>query len=678
MGTSPSHPRAAPLRGLTVALVLAASPSVACAAALSGKVTTAGKPLAGAWVQLNTGVVAATDVRGRYSFSPLPRATYALQVFAAGKQPVMKAGLVPGGTVADIDLTPTAAPLGLVHVKAVRPDRAEACPVRVVTRWRPAPEAQFDTPEPLALASTLDANGQPLIPHESVRPWIVPFGACLWTLGEAVLALRPGQAELTCTSGPLFAALQQVVDVKPGEVTEVAANMTVGMDLGALGWAGGDVCRVSGGEQATYVTNIPLAAAVCRAEGMNWVCLAPGFGNDPAQGGVPQVLRETSSAALPLGQATEVPGTLGGRVVVLEEPGLEPPEAPYSAWAPALKRGVAFYDQPLTGNPARGLPFDVVADPGAVHLLGVSLRPPDGADYARLWALLATRHSPVGPVALSGACLDTGAVPVGPRTFVRVQGNRDMDGVVGGLREGSTLVTTGPVVNFSIAESLPGQALRADDKTRVAEIDTWFGSAPGGGIALVELVRGGEVVKSWRPQAVGPGHVQARVVIRERDDTWFAVRAYGPEVAGAGTPMAWTAPVGFTSTPAGPPVADVAGKVYDQATGAPVAGAKVTATPPVGKVVSTTSAADGTYRFQAHPASRFEASAPQYTAAPAPSPTGTGTRADSAPRYLAWDCPQVLDLLRSSSRDSLLDPLLYRRLRDSADSARLDFPLTRR
>jgi hypothetical protein len=657
----PVSPRglAVPLpAGAVLLALIVASSAPAPAAVITGQVTADGKPITGAWVQLNTGLFVTTDARGRYAFPSVPRATYALQVFAPGKQPVVRGGLVPAKGDTSFDLKPAAAPLGLVHITAVRADRTEPCPVRIVTRWRAAGAAEFATPQTLEFASTLDGRGKPLVPAEAVRPLIRPFGACLWTQGEAVVALPAGQAEITCTSGPLFAATQQTVDVKPGETTVVTASMVLGIDLGTMGWVGGDAgCRVSGPGDSGTLTNIPLAASICRAEGMGWVCLLPGYGNDPAQGDPAQTADDVSLPSFSVGLATEVVGA-GGRALVIGPMDAPLPGggAPGAYWMPLLKRGVAVYRRPLS-PPAWELGFAAVAGTGAIAALDVPLGSAAEGDYFRLWSLLLNHGLCVGVASFSDACLGTGQMPVGSQTFVRAPGLRTMPLIADALRRSETLATTGPIINFSVGDAGPGQMLPPDDQTRVAEIDAWLGAVPGCSLAKVEFLRNGEAVKTWT--SAQPGHIHSRVAVREHDSAWFAVRAYGSDPAQA----AWTSPVYFAppgGSPAVPLQAHFTGRATEQPLGAPVAGARVTATPPGGKPVTTTTAADGTYALTAPAASMIAISRPGYR--------------DSG-KFLAWDCPTVADPLRRSSVADLLDWTVYQRIREAASNARLDFAL---
>jgi len=678
------------LWGGVVLLGLAALAGAAHAAVIAGKVTADGKPFAGAWVQLNTGVIIATDARGRYALPPVPAGTYALQVFAAGKQPVVRGGVVPGKDEIAFDLKPMAAPLGLLHLKAVRADRAESLPVRIVTRWRPAADAQFGAPEGLELVSTLDGNGHPLIPDDAVRPYITPFAPCLWTQGEAVLGLPPGQAELTCSSGPLVTAAQQVVDVTPGAVTEATASMTLGIDLGALGWLAGDgLCRVSGAGQGRYLVNLALAAAICRAEGMRWVCFAPGFGNDPAQGDPAQAAEEVSSDAFQAGLVSET--TVGGRAVVLGRADVPLPKGggPQDYLALALKRGALVYTGALSaaggdssGGLAWELPFDVIADPLSVPALDVHLLSPDSTDYLRLWTLLLDHGRHVGPVAFSDGCIDAGRLPVATRTFVRPEGGRGLVGVLDAIRQGATLATTGPVVSLAIGDVLPGQTAPADDQTRIAEIDAWQGCVPGGGIARVELIRSGQVVKTWTAPQVGLNHLQARIVIQERDTTWFAAQAYGAAAAGS-TPTlsACTAPVYFLrkgDSPPGPMEVTITGRACEAASGAPIAGARVTATPASGRPVTAATSADGAYSLVAPAGSMVEITHPRFARVATAMTGDARARARDTVKFMAWDCPAVHEALRTASRNDLLSWELYQRTEALVASAHLDFALVPR
>ncbi|MBM3476120.1 MAG: carboxypeptidase regulatory-like domain-containing protein [Armatimonadetes bacterium] len=649
------------LARVLIGCLLAALVGEASAATLSGQVTADGKPLAGAWVQLNTGLIAVTDARGRYSFAQVPLATYALQAFAPGKEPGTLTAVVPGRSRADFALSPAGVPLGLVHVKATTPDGALR-PVRIVTRWRAAEGAEWQTPGEPRYASTLDGRGRPYVPAAEDQASIVPFGACLWTQGEAVMALPPGQAELTCTAGVLMRAAQQTVGVKPNEAVEVAVSMTLGSELGSSGWRSGALHVEVGGDtsEAAYLVNIPLAAAICRAEGYDWVVLGEPYGNDPAQASPRQVVAEVSGDKFAVWLAPEVPASpRGGRRIAVGQDQPLPPAVPGYYAGGLLKRAVALYAEPLGPEPARELPFEAVADPRLVPLLDLPPAGPTTGDSLKLWTLLVEHGLRVGCAAVGDARLDLGRLPLPERTFVQMGGALGSAAVVSALQRGATFVTTGPALSLTIGDARPGGTLPADDKTCIADLDAVLGCVPTGGVARVELVRNGAVARTWDVSDVGPNHVQARIAVRENQPAWFALRAYGADAS----QVAYTSPIYFIDPNAPPPTAREArieGTVFDDATGAPIAGAKVTATAPGGRPVSTTTGADGRYALVAPATAMLEVSHPRYP------------KADSA-KFVAWDCPTVRAALESVTADSLLTWEQYRLVEEALTAPTVDF-----
>lgn len=675
------------------------TPGAWCAS-VAGRVTSGGQPAPGAQVQLNTGHVTETDARGRFSFPGVSKATYAVHVFAPDKQPLAAGGIVPGGGPTVLDLKPGDNSLGFVHVKAVRADQGSPCPIRLVTRWRAGEADEFVRPGHPQWASTLDGRAEPLVPSNGAQPFIVPRGACLWCQGEAIIALPPGEAELTCTSGPLMRVAQQTVTVAPGQVAEVEVTMALGAALRESGWVSGVAhCRVSspGGR---YLTNLPLAAGICRAEGLDWVAFSPEYGNDPEQADPVQVARELTTEDFHVWLPPDGPREpWGGTMVTIGPTDRQAADGavPHHYQAAVMKKSVAIYTHALrtgpedfrdsTGRPAFGdlateMPFDLLADPSAVPGLDLRLTAPDRAGYFGLWTLLLDHGFRLAALSFTDACIDTGDLPVADRIFVHASLERGAAGVVEGIRRGATFASSGPVISFAIADAMPGETIPADDETRIADLDAWLGCVPGGGISRLELLRAGRVVRDWDISDVGPNHVQARIAIREREPTWFALRAHGVAAEGPGDRhVACTSPWYFRlpgEAPTGPLEAEIAGQVTDNRTGQPIAGARVTATTPEGGRESVTTGADGQYRLAASAASMVEAEHPQYQRVDRPMTRDGGVREDNTTKFVAWDCLDVFGILRFASRDDLQDRAYYERLRERMAAPRLDFALTPR
>ncbi len=660
--------------GVVGAVAIAACVSPAWSStAISGKVTADGQPVVGAWVQLNTGLVVQTDAKGRYVLTPVPKATYAVQVLALGKQPLIVPGVIAGKGKSDFALKPAESPFGIVHVQAVRTDRGEPCPTRIVTRWRAAAEGEWATPQFIQAASTIDSAGNSLVPDESVRGWIVPFGACSWSLGETVMAVPPGQVELTCTSGILMRATQSVVDVVADQQVDAPISLVPGGEGVGLGWTCGALgCRVASGTGG-YAVNLPLAATVLRAEGYDWAAVLPDYGSDAAQGDPRQVASELSNERFQLWLADEVGSADTGRQVLLaaKPPLAGEPMSPGYFQAGASPRAVALYREL-----APQLAFDLIADPLSVPLLDLKLSQPDAPRAMELWSMLVSRSYRLGAASLSCGVIGNGCVPVSDRTFVQIEGELTLAEVVRGLKRATTSASTGPVVTLALGEALPGETLPADDSSRVAELDAWLGCIPGGGITKMELIRGGRIVRTWDVAEVGPNHVSARIAVRERQATWYALRATGAVGTEDGVPLvAQTSPIymtGPTSTPPRAAEVTLSGRVYDSATNDPVEGARVKATPPGGKALTVTTGADGSYSVTTLATAMLEVSHSRYgvVVTPAGQP-----RTGSSTKFVAWDSPEVAKFLRSTPAGGLLDWSRYAALREVVSTATVNFPL---
>jgi hypothetical protein len=687
-------------RSLALALSLVCWTTSARCATLSGKVTAGGQALAEAWVQLNTGLVTKTDVKGRFSFAPIPRATYAVQVFAPGHEPLVVGDLVAGEGTHALQLEPSDVPLGLVHVKATRADRGTPCPVRLAIRWRAQETEAFAPPGTLEWASTLDSRGDPIALSQRAQLFLHPRGAYLWSGGEAVLALPAGEAELTCTCGPLMRVAQQTVPVSAGQVAELEMTMEVGAALREAGWVSGVAdCRVSSPD-GRYLTNLPLAAAICRGEGLDWVTFSQGFGSDPAQGDPAQVAHELTTEECQVWVSPDAPrGPWGGAMVTLGAAGADAElgTAPHYYQAAATKRSVSVYTHALRTGPedyrdgsgrsafrdlATQMPFDLLADPSTVPALDLCLTAPDHAEHFRLWTLLLNQGFRLGAVSFADACIDTGDLPVAERVFVHASLEGGPAALVEGIGRGATFVSSGPIVTFGLADFMPGEAVPADDTARIAELDAWLGCVPGGGVSRLELVRAGEVVRAWDISEVGPNHVQARIAIRERDPTWFVLIAHGATSEAADDHwIASTSPWYFRTDAREPRQVlegQITGRVTDSRTGQPIPDARVRATNPQGGQQNATTGADGRYQLTAPVICRIEATHPRYQRIERPMTADGGPREGNSTKFVAWDCPEVFALLRLASPEDLLDWAYYARLREAMLTPRLDFSLTPR
>ncbi len=110
--------------------------------------------------------------------------------------------------------------------------------------------------------------------------------------------------------------------------------------------------------------------------------------------------------------------------------------------------------------------------------------------------------------------------------FAHVDGDFTFDKWIEGLRAGHTFVSDGPVLQFTVADELPGAELRllAPEKVTVharASVNPSLDN-----MERLELVRMGEVIESVTADTAGEGPLEIRSEIALEESTWIAARAY--------------------------------------------------------------------------------------------------------------------------------------------------------
>ena len=139
----------------------------------------------------------------------------------------------------------------------------------------------------------------------------------------------------------------------------------------------------------------------------------------------------------------------------------------------------------------------------------------------------------------------TGAV----RTYVEIEGPFNYDSWVEGIRRGRNFVSTGAMLDFSVASAKPGDVLdvtAAGNHPVQARVESRLP------VARVEIVVNGEVVLS-KDNAAGAREITLKGEIEIDESAWVAARAYGDEalptqaeLTGSGSiVMAHSSPVYF-------------------------------------------------------------------------------------------------------------------------------------
>jgi len=151
------------------------------------------------------------------------------------------------------------------------------------------------------------------------------------------------------------------------------------------------------------------------------------------------------------------------------------------------------------------------------------------------------------------------------------------------MRKGRMMVTTGPLVLFTIDDAMPGDILPADGSNRVARIEASYSFCPmtlgpsnfAGTqpcrITEIALYRNGALLQAWTPNA--PSAVVTRVISETDTNAYYLVRVLGTDPtwqAGYASPIYFE----YTPQPRKPPVyrALVQGRLYDGLSGAALTG----------------------------------------------------------------------------------------------------------
>jgi hypothetical protein len=145
------------------------------------------------------------------------------------------------------------------------------------------------------------------------------------------------------------------------------------------------------------------------------------------------------------------------------------------------------------------------------------------------------------------------------------------------VREGRTMATTGPLLLFRIDDRNSGSTLPPDGRPHIVEIrahqahHNWSlatkaaASGTASGVAKVELIRNGVVVKSWEPKTPD---ADLRWSVSETEPCWYAARVYGTD---GRWQVALASPIYFAGRRVAPKreplLTTVRGRIYDFRTG---------------------------------------------------------------------------------------------------------------
>jgi hypothetical protein len=418
--------------------------------------------------------------------------------------------------------------------------------------------------------------------------------------GEGSFELPAGRTSIIAAHGATYDTDSIELDVPSGGSITAELKLRRGLDMRALGWVGGDahVHMIHGEDQRP--TGYEDVATACRAGGLDWAYVNQEYtgAGKLDLAGYEAECRKVSTEDFRLLVGGERPKSLLGHhaLIGVADPFVVPDDPPYYRAARAIhaQGGVLFNVHPVRyypekkaggrwldfpgNNLARELVFDAFLGPS---FDGISVLSDDPAyDVAhRLWFNLLNRGLFVPALADSDACFDR---PVLSRkapgfwtTYLHIGRGVPVDhaALATCVREGRTMATTGPLLLFRIDDRISGSTLPPDGRPHVVEIrayqahhnwslatvDAVRGTPTG--IARVELIRNGTVVKSWEPKLPD---ATLRWSVNETEPCWYAARAYGTDRRWQ---VALASPIYFAGRPVTPKreplITAVRGRVYD-------------------------------------------------------------------------------------------------------------------
>jgi hypothetical protein len=443
----------------------------------------------------------------------------------------------------------------------------------------------------------------------SAQQWPSIAAHAVFIDGNKEFEVPAGKTSITAAHGLEYQCESRTVDIKANQTTRIELRLKRLMNMRKAGWLAGDLhVHMIHGEQQRE-TSYEDVALTCAANGLDFVSVGQeyvGAGSLDLQG-YQAKCRAVSTPDFTMFLGAERPKNILGHQVVLgcEDPFVVSEEPPYfkSARTVHAQGGIVVYVHPLRyfpgkqyggewldfpgNNLARELVFDAFAGP-SFDGLSVLSDEPANADAHQLWFNLLNRGFFVPAFSDSDACFDRPTLGLkapgfwntyfylGPETPVTQQLLAEA------VRKGRTMATTGPLLQFRIDDEISGATLPLDGKPHEATIEAFYPqhafsletkeekTGKPVGIAKLQLIRNGKVVREWEPNAKQATITHA---IQETTPCWYCVRAYGSDERWQ---VAVASPIYFSeqamAAKRDPLTSLVRGRIYDFASGEERAG----------------------------------------------------------------------------------------------------------
>lgn len=415
--------------------------------------------------------------------------------------------------------------------------------------------------------------------------------------GPTSFQIPTGKTFIQASCGPQYSVESREIDVAANGSAVVELQLKRLIDLKKLGWVCGDAHLHMIHGEMQRAGSYEEIAVTCRANGLDWAYVNQEYvgAGEHSLGDYHSECNKVSTETFQLLLGGERPKSLLGHnaLIGVQNPFVVPDDPPYHRAAAAVhsQGGVLFPVHPVRyypgkqyqgqwldfpgNNLGREIIFDAYLGPSFDGLSVLSDEPDDPRAY-QLWFNLLNKGFFVPAFADSDACFDRPSlqknVPGFWSTYLYVgpDGKAGNSTLADAVRRGETMSTTGPLIVWDIDGQRSGANIPADGKSHRVTIrvlhahHNW--TLENEGVARVELIRNGKVVRVWEPKT-SQATLSHQVV--ESESSWYVVRAFG-------TDSRWqvgvTSPIYFgreenQKSKKKPLTVRVRGRIYDFLTG---------------------------------------------------------------------------------------------------------------
>jgi hypothetical protein len=206
----------------------------------------------------------------------------------------------------------------------------------------------------------------------------------------------------------------------------------------------------------------------------------------------------------------------------------------------------------FVSNLAQELPFDVVAGP-TFDMLDIMMQTHESQnqDALKLWYLLLNHGYRIAGTTSSDATFDNPGrgAPGAVRIYTRLSGPKTIANIRAAMKAGRNFVTSGPLMLWTIGPHSIGDSIAIDKPVSLdSRLDVWSSPAPHDYLTRVELVRNGDILRTWTVDGKKQ-HEHLAFRVDESRDAWYVIRCFGSD----SRQVATSNPIYFETRPYTPP-----------------------------------------------------------------------------------------------------------------------------